>query len=161
MLMLKRIPIPKIAISVILIFFAVNCSKDQNSFLPYTKVDLYISLANYNHLTVSGNSILFKNAGYKGVIVVCVSPDQGLYYAYDACCPYETDYSGVVEIEAIKNLTTPDNLVYSSSFYGICNKCGSKFNLMANGQPVSGSLATHYLQNYSINVGSSYLTVTH
>lgn len=160
MLMLKRILVPKIAISVILIFFAVNCSKDQNSFLPYTKVDLYLPLANYNHLTVSGNSILFKNAGYRGVIVVCVSPDLGLYYAYDACCPYEKDYSGVVEIEAIKNLTTPDNLVYSSAFYGICNKCGSKFNLMGSGQPVSGSLATHYLQNYTINVSSNYLSVT-
>jgi len=146
----------------IIILLAVNCSKDQNSFLPYVKVDLYIPLANYNQLTIPGNSILFKGYGFNqyGVIVVCVNPDLGLYYAYDACCPYETDHSGIIEIEPIKNFPAPDNLVYSSAFFGTCNKCKSKFNLMGSGQPVNGSLATHYLQNYNISIGMGSLTVT-
>jgi len=158
MFKLKRIILTKIAISALLILTWGSCSKDQNSFLPYVKVYLYIPLANYNHLTIPGNSILFRNNGFNGngVIVVCVNPDQNLYYAYDACCPYETDYSGVIELEAAP-ITGPDK-VYSSGFFGTCNKCGSKFNLIAGGEPVTGP-ATHFLQNYNIISGMGSLTV--
>ena len=140
------------------VFYFFNCSKDQNSFLPYVKIDLYISLVNQNHLKIPGNSIMYKSLGVKGLIVSCINPDLGQYEAYDACCPYEKDYTGVVEIEAVKNLVTPPGTVYSSGFFGKCNKCGSVFNLMGNGQPVSGP-ATHYLQTYNINVGPETLTV--
>lgn len=160
MFKLKRIVIVLFTISVLIILLLVNCGKDQNSFLPYVRVYLYIPLANFNHLIIPGNSILFRNYGFKGngVIVTCVNPDQNLYYAYDACCPYESDYSGVIELEPAP-ITGPDK-VYSSGFFGTCNKCGSKFNLMAGGQPISGP-ASHYLQNYNIVSGTGSLTVTH
>lgn len=156
---LTSVPIAKITISFLLLLSAINCSKDQNSFLPYVKIDLQISLVNYNHLTIPGNSILFENYGYKGVIVVCVNPDLNLYYAYDACCPYETDYSGTVMIQQIKNLTPAPNTIYSSDFFGVCDKCGSKFNLMGSGQPTSGP-ATRYLQRYSISTGFESIMVS-
>ena len=156
---LKHNVFSKITISVLTILLAINCSKDQNSFLPYTSVDLHLSLVNFNHLKISGNSILFKNEGYKGLIVVCVSPDLGLYYAFDACCPYEKDYSGVIVIQPIANLTSPSGTVYSSDFFGICNKCGSEFNLIGGGQPHKGP-ATHYLQNYTISSGFESLNIT-
>ncbi|MCX6238993.1 MAG: hypothetical protein NTY07_15765 [Bacteroidia bacterium] len=159
MFKLKRIIIAKITISALLILFAVNCAKDQNSFLPYVRINLHISLINYNHLKIPGNSILFKNEGVKGVIVVCVNPDLSQYMAYDACCPYEKDYSGFVEIQPVKNLTSPPGTVFSSDFFGICNKCGSEFNLMGSGQPVKGP-ATHYLQSYSTSTGFESLMVT-
>ena len=160
MLKLKHILFPKISIAVILILVAVNCSKDQNTFLPYVKVNKFIRLANYNHLTIPGNSILFQHEGYKGLIVVCVNPDLGQYYAYDACCPYEKDYSGIVSVQPVKNLPSPSYEVFSSDFFGICNKCGSKFNLIASGQPDSGSSATHYLQSYNVSIGMGSLTVS-
>ncbi len=155
----KPIIITKIAISALIIILAANCSKDENTFLPYKKVYLPIPLATYNHLKIPGNSILFQDHGFKGVIVACVNPDINQYYAYDACCPYEKDYSGVVVSEPTPGLQTPRGTVYSSDFFGICSKCGSKFNLMGSGQPVKGP-AVKYLQMYNIITAFEYLTVT-
>ena len=159
MVRFKRIKIIKIAIFALIILSAVCCSKDQNSFLPYTRVNKYIPLANFNTLTIPGNSVLFQLEGYKGLIVVCIDPNSGIYYAYDACCPYEKDYSGVVTIQPIRNLVSPLYTVFSSDFVGVCNKCKSEFSLMANGQPTKGP-ATHYLQGYNVSYGSGSLTVT-
>lgn len=142
----------------ILALFLANCAKDDNAFLPYVKINLYISLVNQNHLKIPGNSIMFKNYGVKGVIVSCVNPDLAQYVAFDACCPNEKDYSGIVELEPVKNLTSPPGMVYSSGFFGKCNKCASVFNLMGNGQPISGP-ASHYLQSYNISTGFETLTV--
>lgn len=136
----------------------VNCSKDQNTFLPYVKVNLYIPLANYNHLTIPGNSVLFQKEGYRGIIVICVDPSSNLYYAFDACCPYEKDYSGVVTVKQIKNLTPLPFMIFSSDFFGICNKCGTEFNLMGNGQQVKGP-ANRGLQSYKISSSFGSLTV--
>ncbi|MEI6138475.1 MAG: hypothetical protein WCP85_04390 [Mariniphaga sp.] len=158
MLKSKLIRFTNIALAGWLVFYLANCTKDDNTFLPYVKISLYISLVNQNHLKIPGNSIMFINHGVKGVIVSCVNPDLGQYGAFDACCPNEKDYSGVVELEPVKNLTTPPGMVYSSGFFGKCNKCGSVFNLMGNGQPVSGP-ATHYLQSYHITTGFETLTV--
>lgn len=159
MFKLKRIIIAKITISAIIIISLSSCSKDQNSFLPNVRVNKYIPLATYNHLKIPGNSVLFQQEGYKGLIVVCVNPDLGQYYAYDACCPYEKDYSGVVTIQPIKNLPSPPFTVFSSDFFCICNKCGSEFNLMGIGEPTKGP-ATHYLQRYNVISGFGSLTVT-
>src|SRR5665647_736077 len=113
MFKLIRIIIAKVTILALMILSFSNCSKDQNSFLPNVEVNFSIQLANYNHLTIPGNSVLFQNKGYKGIIVVCVNPDLGQYYAYDACCPYEKDYSGTVTIQPIKNLTSPPYTIFS------------------------------------------------
>lgn len=159
MFKLKRITISKIIISALIILSAINCAKDQNSFLPYIRVNLHISLVNYNHLKIPGNSVLFQNEGYKGIIVECINPDLGQFLAYDACCPYEKDYSGIVKIQPIAKLASPPGTIYSSDFFGICNKCGSEFNLMVSGQPHKGP-ATHYLQSYSISSGFESLMIT-
>jgi hypothetical protein len=149
----------KIMIPAIIILFAVKCSEDQNTFLPYVRVNLRISLVNYNHLKIPGNSVLFMNEGFRGIIVVCANPDLPQYIALDGCCPNEKDNSGVVVVKPVRNLISPPFTVFSSDFFGICNKCGSEFNLMGGGQPVKGP-ATHYLQSYSIIPGFESLTVT-
>ena len=64
-----------------------GCSDNQNTFVPYAKVDKYISLVNYNNLVIPGNSMTFPAEGYAGLIVICITDVQ--YLAYDACCPYE------------------------------------------------------------------------
>ncbi len=155
----KHIITKKISFVAIVILVAFSCAKDQNSFLPSVRVNIPISLINFNFLTVPGNSIVFENQGVKGVIVVCVDPTSSQYFAYDACCPNEKDYSGVVTIQPVKNLVSPPMTIYSSDFFGICNICGSKFNLMGGGQPVKGP-ATHYLQNYHVITGFDTLTIT-
>jgi len=159
MLKIKQIKLANIVRYALIILAGSSCTKDQNTFVPYTKVNLSISLVNYNHLMIPGNSVLFQNEGYRGIIVVCVDPNSSQYFAYDACCPYEKDYSGIVMITQIKNLTSPPYTIFSSDFFGICNKCGSQFNLIGYGQPVKGP-ATHYLQTYNIITGFQSLTVT-
>ena len=142
----------------IMALLIVCCSKDQNTFLPDTPINLSVSLVNYNHLKISGNSILFTQYGYSGVIISCVNPELNMYNAFDACCPYEEDHSGTIEIESISGLTTPPGTIYSSGFFGVCDKCGSEFNLMGNGEPTKGP-ATKYLQRYTIIVSSNNVTV--
>ena len=160
MFKLKHSRFTKVAISVFILLSAITCTKDQNTFLPSVRVNLYISLANYNHLKIPGNSILFQNhQGVNGIIVVCVNPDLQQYCAYDATCPNEKDFTGVIKVDPVKNLVSPPGTVYSSAFFGVCNKCGSEFNLLANGQPNKGP-AVHYLQSYNISTGFESLTVT-
>jgi len=159
MFKLKHIINVKIAISALIMFFLVNCAKDQNTFLPYVRVYVPIPLANYNHLKIPGNSVLFLNAGVKGVIVVCVNPELNLYDAYDACCPYEKDYSGVVELVPVPGFQSPPGTIYSSTYTGVCNKCKSEFSLMQNAQPIKGP-AVRYLQRYNVITQFEYLTVT-
>lgn len=158
MFKLKRIIIEKITISAIIILSLANCSKDQNSFLPYVKIDKFIPLANFNHLLIPGNSILFQDKGYRGLIVVCVNPDQNMYFAFDACCPYETDYSGIVEVKPIPG-TFPPRTIFSSDYTAVCNKCGSEFSLLGSGLPLKGP-ATLYLKRYNVISGIGSLTVT-
>ncbi len=159
MLNQKKIIFKILTLTAFIILLVLGCSKDQNSFLPSVKVNIPISLINYNFLTIPGNSIVFGNQGVKGVIVVCVDPSSNQYFAYDACCPNEKDYSGIVEVQPVKNLISPPFTTFSSDFFGICNICGSKFNLMGGGQPVKGP-ATHYLQSYHVITGFESLTIT-
>ena len=146
---LKLYFLKKIASSLLILLVTIGCSKNQNSFLPNRKVNFSTTAYEYNFLTISGNSVLFTDQGVNGVIVVCVDPASNQYYAYDATCPYEKDFSGVVVIHAVKNYVSPFFRIFSSDFYGICKICGSKFNLMGGGQPVKGP-ATHYLQSYNV-----------
>src|SRR5512146_312624 len=78
----------QIIIGILMLLNLASCTKDQNSFVPYTPIDFYIPLATNNHLTIPGNSITYRNQGYTGITVICINPTQ--YYAFDACCPYET-----------------------------------------------------------------------
>ncbi|MEI7525703.1 MAG: hypothetical protein WCJ95_15285 [Mariniphaga sp.] len=156
---LKHIIFKQIGIALFIFLVCISCSKDQNSFLPSVRVNIPISFANYNFLTIPGNSAVFENQGVKGVILVCVDPGTSQYFAYDACCPNEKDYSGTVVVQPVKNLVSPPYTIFSSDFFGICNICGSKFNLMGGGQPVKGP-ATHYLQSYHVITGFDSLTIT-
>ena len=156
---LKHIILKKFVAAAILILMFLGCSKDQNSFLPSVRVNIPISLVNYNFLTIPGNSVVFENQGVRGVIVVCVDPTSSQYFAYDACCPNETDYSGTAVVQPVKNLVSQPSTIFSSDFFAICNICGSKFNLMGGGQPVKGP-ATHYLQSYHVITGFESLTIT-
>jgi nitrite reductase/ring-hydroxylating ferredoxin subunit len=127
-----------------------TCAKDQNTFLPYKKVDLYIPLANYNHLTIPGNSITFQNYGYAGIIVICINETD--YYAFDACCPYEIQQSCIAGAEPIKNLSG-GGLIYSSNTTAKCKCCGSEFMLFSGGFASKGPAARPLQQYQVVNSG--------
>jgi len=134
-------------LSVLLILFlSTRCADDQNSFLPYKPVDFYISLANYNHLTIPGNSITFPQYGFAGIIVMCVNSNE--YYAYDASCPYEKLNSCRVEAERIDNLGS-NGLIFSSSPSGKCKCCGSEYMLFGGGYSIKGP-SSRPLQQYQV-----------
>ena len=136
----------QILTGIILSLIAVSCAKDQNSFVPYTTVDFYIPLATNNHLTIPGNSITYKNQGYAGIIVMCVNETQ--YYAFDACCPYETLPTCSADLVPIQGLSN-SIFVYSSSITAKCKCCGSVFNLFGGGYPTKGP-ASRNLQQYQV-----------
>ncbi len=138
-----RIPLFTAATALIIAF---SCAKDQNSFVPYRPVDFYIPLATNNHLTIPGNSITFRNQGYTGITVMCISPTQ--YYAFDACCPYETLSSCGAEPDPIQGLSN-SMMVYSSSVTARCKCCSSEFNLFGGGYPTKGP-AARSLQQYPV-----------
>jgi nitrite reductase/ring-hydroxylating ferredoxin subunit len=118
------------------------CSDNQNNFVPFTKVDKYISLVNYNNLYISGNSMTFPGDGYAGLIVICISDQQ--YLAFDACCPFEGARNSVIE-------TNPGQagIVSSSNPIATCKVCGSQYILFSGGYPTKGPSARN-LKQYQV-----------
>lgn len=140
----------------LLVFLALvvsfpGCSDDQSNFVPYTKVNKYISLVNYNNLMIPGNSMTFPTDGYAGLIVICISDQQ--YLAYDACCPLEGLKSSIVE-------TNPGQtgIVASSNPAATCKICGSQYILYNGGFPIKGP-SVRNLQQYAVTVLDNRLWV--
>lgn len=160
---LRRISKAKITLPLLLILTVFGCGKNQNAFLPTVQVNISLTPYEFNFIEISGNSIEFLNQGYKGngIILSCSNPDPSApqFYAYDATCPYEKDYSGVIILTPVKNYSSPPYTIFSSGFIGTCNKCGSTFNLMNGGQ-VTGGPATHFLENYNVLSGNGTITIT-
>ncbi|HWR99987.1 MAG TPA: hypothetical protein VN249_05190 [Prolixibacteraceae bacterium] len=141
--------------SAILFFVLVTgfsgCSDIQNNFVPFARVDKYISLVNYNNLLIPVNSMTFPTDGYAGLIVICIGDRQ--YRAYDACCPLEGARTSYVE-------TNPGKpTVYASSTpIATCKICGSQYNLFSEGYPVKGP-STRNLKQYAVSVLDNRLWV--
>lgn len=129
-------------LAIVVAFLA--CADNQNNFVPYAKVDKYISLVNFNNLMIPGNSMTFPSDGYAGLIVICVSDVQ--YYAYDACCPHEGLTNSIVE-------TNPGQtgIVLSSNPVATCKICGSQYILYNGGYPVKGP-STRNLKQYMVTM---------
>jgi len=142
----RIIKFSQIVTTVLFFLTMVSCSKDQNSFVPYIQVNFYIPLATNNHLTIPGNSITYRNQGFAGIIVMCINPTQ--YYAFDACCPYETLSTCSTELDPIKGLSSP-GMVFSSSVAGKCKCCGSEYSLFGGGYPTKGP-SSRSLQQYQV-----------
>ena len=161
MFCVKRLFIAEITVALVLILTVIGCSKNQNAFLPNVQVNILLTYTEFNFVDISGNSIEFLNQGYKGngVILSCADANIPQFYAYDATCPYEADYSGVIQLSPVKNYTSPTNTIFNSGFTGTCNKCGSTFNLKNGGQVIKGP-ATHFLENYYVLTGSGSITIT-
>ena len=141
----------QIIVSLIILLLTNSCADDQNSFVPYVKVNKYISLANYNNLYIPGNSTTFSSDGYAGLIVICITEQQ--YNAYDACCPYEGDRSCIVETEPGKS-----GIVPSSNPIAKCKCCGSQYNLYGGGYPTQGPSGRN-LKQYQVSIVGERLWV--
>lgn len=122
-------------LAILLLILMGGCTKEQESVIPYVKVDFYLNLATYNNLIIPGNSQYFPVEGVSGVIVMCVNQMQ--YYAFDAACPYEAN--GICKVEA------------DASTIGQCECCGSEYSLFGGGYPTSGP-TTENLKQYRVDL---------
>jgi hypothetical protein len=136
----------QIVIGTLMLLNMTSCTKDQNSFVPYTQIDFYVPLATNNHLTIPGNSITYRNQGYSGITVICINSSQ--YYAFDTCCPNEILSSCWAEPYPIPALSS-SGIVFSSSVTAKCKCCGSEFSLFGGGYQTKGP-ATRGLQQYQV-----------
>ncbi len=134
----------QIIVATFLVLISTNCSDDQNNFVPYAKVNKYISLANYNTLYIPCNSVTFSSEGYAGLIVICINESQ--YYAFDACCPYEGTGTCLVKTETNKTGTYA-----SSNPIATCTCCGSQYNLFGGGYPTKGPSGRN-LKQYQVSI---------
>ena len=113
----------------------LNLSCDEiDSQIPDVPVRLTLNLSIYNELTIPGNSMLFENVGFGGVIVYCELP--GSYYAYDAACTHEVSQTCTLTNEGV---------------LGTCSCCESKFILSGSAYPSEGP-ATAPLKQYNVSV---------
>lgn len=157
--MMKIIRTPKILSARTLPFYLLftlaigfySCSDNQDSFVPYAKVDQYIPLVNYNNLQIPGNSMTFPASGYAGLIVICINDQQ--YLAFDACCPYEGAKNSIVE-------TNPGQtgIVVGTNPVATCKVCGSQYMLFNGGYPIKGP-STRNLKQYQVTVMDNRLWI--
>ena len=118
------------------------CSDNQNTFVPYARVDTYLSLVNYNNLLIAGNSMTFPTEGYAGLIGMCIGDQQ--YLAFDACCPFEGSKTSIVETNPGKT-----GVIASSNPVATCKICGSQYILFSGGYPTKGP-STRNLKQYQV-----------
>lgn len=117
-----------------LVWIQHSCDKLNDSPIPDVYVNFQIDLSIANELTIPGNSVIFPQAGYGGLIVTCYAP--GEWYAFDASCTYEISRNCIVKDEG-----------------GIaeCTCCGSQYVLIGGGYPVKEP-ASMPLKQYHISM---------
>jgi len=117
-----------------LIAFSFFSCEDEFSQFPEVPVAFTINLAYNNDLQFPGNSVYFAGVGYGGIIVTCYT--EGVYYAFDAACPYEI---------------SPDCLLETEGLIATCPCCGSKYTLFYSGSPIEGPTSAP-LKEYNVKV---------
>ncbi len=117
----------------ILFLSANSCDKIQDSQVPDVPVSFTIDLNIFNDLLIPGNSRLFPNVGFGGIIVTY--EPEGNYSAYDATCTYEISQNCRIKNEGI---------------LGTCECCDSQFILTGGAYPAKGPAAAP-LKNYRVS----------
>ncbi|MDD2381471.1 MAG: hypothetical protein WCY58_08100 [Mariniphaga sp.] len=112
------------------------CDDIIESPIPDVFVSFTIDLNIVNELYHEGMSVFFPLVGYGGVIVYCEQP--GIYYAFDAACPYDI---------------RPDCIVKNEGPLADCPCCGSQF-LLINGDPIKPP-ASVPLKQYHVSLLNS------
>ena len=128
----------------LIVCFALACSKDTNSNIPLVNVDVTIYLNNpaYNMLSVPGGWT-YVNGGSRGIIIYRVSNDQ--FNAYDRHCTYDSSNSCALVSVDVTNIN------------GLDDCCGSKF-LLTDGSITNGP-ANLPLKKYQTNFDGQVLRV--
>lgn len=119
---------------IFLVLFFPSCDKVNQSPIPDVYVSFTVNLVIANELNVPGNSVLFSEFGFGGVIISCEAP--GSWYAFDAACTYEASRSCSVENDGV---------------LADCPCCGSQFVLLGGAYPTN-SPATIPLKQYNVSL---------
>lgn len=128
-----------------LFIFNLSCNK-TNDVVPYTPVDIYISLSNpeFYALNAIGNYIAITG-GYKGIILYRKGNNE--FIAFERACTYDPECSRL-EIDEERYLLTHHDC------------CGSEFSILLDGAivtspaslPVKQYHVTFYPNNNSLHI---------
>lgn len=139
---------------------SMSCTKEPVSSIPNYSVNITIDLSREWRLKELYSSKIFDSnyafyqanpqVGFGGILLYHGPNNNGSgdrYYAFDAACPYEAQKNVTVEVE-------------EGGMNAKCPKCGSVFDLSNGlGNPKTGSLATEYLRQYPVTVGTDKIIV--
>jgi len=105
----------------ILFFFTLSCEKFKQPNIPYIPIDLVIYPNSMDYISPGGYK--YFNAGYRGILVYRILPDQ--FMVFERCCPYDPEKAGA-QIKVDHSVLTATDSV-----------CNYKFNML-DGTPISG-----------------------
>lgn len=122
------------------------CGKEEEyNIIPYAKVDFQFFPATEKDKELSAYLGVKKFPGVgcngNGVFVCQVSPSGGTFLAYDATCPLEADYKASVA------------LVNSGILKVKCPRCGTVYDLQAEGRGGNTRLQRYSVKAFAFNSG--------
>lgn len=92
--------------------FATACEQEYLSSVPNVPVKCYLYLDQDEYSSLDyGTSIAVDGYGYAGLIIYCVG--DGLYYAYDRCCPLHTDDKEELELDGALAMCPTDSIYFN------------------------------------------------
>ncbi len=125
---------PWILAITIALFAVCFTSCEEDTPIPYTKVDFNVNIHTNNLIHIGGYE--YFSGGISGIIIYRL--DMNTFYAYDRACPFDWQEGGRVEVDSIDKFTLIDY------------KCGSTFNIL-NGYPIDG-LSNRPLRIYNASL---------
>jgi hypothetical protein len=111
----------RVLIALILLFLVFpGCKKDNQPLIPYVYVNLQLYPNSLDYIPVGG--YLYVNAGYRGIVVYRMLPEQ--FAVYERCCPYDPENTGAkISVDAggstcIDSVCMSKFILYDGSPYG-------------------------------------------
>ncbi|HPR33437.1 MAG TPA: hypothetical protein PLK12_15155 [Prolixibacteraceae bacterium] len=150
--MRRSLPIGPLFSAILFVVSFSSCNDDPVDYIPYRYVNVTVDLNINTNLASSGYSEYYAEAGYGGLIIYCEfydysAPDNSLFHAWDAACPFEASRECIVENDG-------------NSFHGTCPCCGSKFQFSSGFPTDDDAPATYPLKEYSVTIMNNKLYIS-
>ncbi len=130
-----------LAVIILLLFLIPGCGKDNRPLIPYAYVSLQLYPNTLDFIPVGG--YIYKNEGYRGIIIYRILPDE--FAVYERCCPYDPEKTGArVSVDASSSTCTD-------------SVCMSKF-ILYDGTPYGGP-SPYSLMKYRWNYDGEVLYI--
>jgi len=112
----------KLAAIILFLLVVVGCGKDNQPQIPYVYVSLQLYPNSLDYIPTGGYKYV-ENAGYRGILIYRLLPDE--FRVYERCCPYDPEQTGARVTMESSGITCIDPI------------CTSKF-ILFDGTPAGG-----------------------